>query len=159
MHHPYYNKDIKHIESIQNRAMRFTVNDYTSTQTGFTTQMRSKLNLDTLHHRREVNRLALYYKVVNGHIPAISPKDYLTPVRTRRKVKPVQYSDFLSSNTVDKSATNNSQCFRYSFGKTEQYRNSFFIRTTLAWNQLDDNTIHLPTADKFKSAVSATLKH
>ena len=150
---PYYNKDITKLEQLQRKAVRFIVGDYTSQHDGFITGKMEELNLQSLKERRRTIRLVLLFKVVSGLVPAIDITQYLTPQRSRRRVKPAIYKDYVVLNLIDKQVVNNSKCFKVPTGNTEQFNNSFFVRTVADWNQLDNNIVTSKTVTQFKQAL------
>ena len=86
-------------------------------------------------------------------MPAMQSHDFLTPVRGKRLIKSKQYTDCVTSNIIDKQSTNNSKCFKTVQCITEPYKNSFFPRTIIDWNHLDDNIVRAETVDSFRKAV------
>jgi hypothetical protein len=71
---PCQRTDINTIERVQHRAARFITGDYRSREPGCITSMLIYLNLPPLEDRRRNIRLAYFYKVVQGVIPAIPPQ-------------------------------------------------------------------------------------
>ena len=63
---PYHNKDIQHIEAVQRRAARFTVNCYSRYQS--VSNILQKLNWTTLEECRKELKLIMMYKIVHGHV-------------------------------------------------------------------------------------------
>ena len=63
---PYHNKDIQHIEAVQRRAARFTVNCYSRYQSIL--NILQKLKWPTLEERRNELKLIMMYKIVHGHV-------------------------------------------------------------------------------------------
>ena len=61
---PHLQKDIDSLEKIQRQAARFILNDYKSRDDGCVTRMLQDLDLPTLQHRREFNRVVYLYKIV-----------------------------------------------------------------------------------------------
>ena len=45
-------------------------------------------------------------------------------------------------------------CFKPIPAKTDNYRNSFFVKTVLDWNELYDSVVYAKTVDTFKTAIS-----
>ena len=86
-------------------------------------------------------------------MPAMQSHDFLTPIRGKRHVKSKQYTDCVTSNIIDKQSTNNSKCFKITQCNSETYKNSFFPRTIIDWNHLDDNFVRADTVDGFRKAV------
>jgi hypothetical protein len=95
---PYTNKNIDKLESIQKRAARFINHDYKSRESGCVTNMLKDLELKPLQERRKHIRLTMFYKVVEGLVPAIASEDYLKEIRNKRKRKAKQYEGFETSN-------------------------------------------------------------
>ena len=44
------------------------------------------------------------------------------------------------------------------FSKTEQYKNSFFVRTVADWNKLEDTVVTADSVTAFSSAVGRVLQ-
>ena len=61
--------------------------------------------------------------------------------------------DFLATNIVEKFLTNHTECYKILDSHTEQYRNSFFVRTVSEWNQLEESHIRPETVNSFREAV------
>ncbi|KAH3836531.1 hypothetical protein DPMN_109903 [Dreissena polymorpha] len=59
--------------------------------------MLHKLDLPPLQDRRRAQRLTLLYKVVKGHVPAISIERYLKPLRPKRTIRAKQYDGLYPS--------------------------------------------------------------
>ena len=76
------------------------------------------------------------YKVVEGHVSAINKDDYIQPQRQRRTIRATQFNDYEHKNSVDNYSTNNSKCYKPIPAKTENFKNSFFVRTIYDWNKL-----------------------
>ena len=81
-------------------------------------------------------------------VPAMQSHDFLTPVRGKRLIKAKQYTD-----CIDNQATNNSKCFRPVQCNSDNYKNSFFPRTVIDWNHLDEDLVRAKSVDSFKKAV------
>lgn len=119
------------IEAIQNRAVRFTFSDYSS----FTsvTDLKSRVALPPLSHRRKLARLALFHRFYHS----LSPNNYIVP-------KPHA-----------SSRSNNELQVTYPRPRTNTFAQSFFIRTTKEWNNLPDHVVQLRNLDQFKSSLTA----
>ncbi|XP_070198630.1 uncharacterized protein [Littorina saxatilis] len=151
---PYYKQDVERLERIQRLAARFIMKDYVSKDPGCVTKMLEYLQLPTLQERRQQLRLTMLFKIINGLVPALPPDSFLTPVSvSRRRVKPKAYEGYESQNILQRQATNNSRCFKAPTSKTDQYRNSFFIKTVIEWNNLSEATVTLTTPSAFSSAL------
>ena len=90
--------------------------------------------------------------------------DFLGPPRSTDKTTliikvskgaktPRVQSDFQPTNIVEKFSTNHSECFKIPDSYTEQYKNSFFVRTVSEWNQLEESHIRAETVNSFREAV------
>ena len=94
--------------------------------------------------------------ITNCHIiilPAINADEFLIPIRNKRNIKPRVQSDFQTTNIVEKFSTNLSECFKIPDSHTEQYRNSFFVRTVSEWNQLEESHIRAETVNSFREVI------
>jgi len=153
---PHLKKDIDLLERVQRQAARFIMRDYKSRDTGCVTKMLHDLNLPPLQARRKQQRLTMLYKIAESRVPALPPEKFLTPVpKARRKIIPKVFAGFETTNIVAKHAVNNSRGFKIPENKgSEQYLSSFFVRTILDWNQLEETTIQAKTVAAFSTAVS-----
>ena len=108
---PYYSTDINKIERVQHRAARFITGDYKTRDPGCVTSMIKDLKLPTLQERRRDIRLSYYYKVVEGLVPAIPPQNYLSARKRGRNIRAKSYTDFDTTNIIDRSACLNTRGF------------------------------------------------
>ena len=53
---------------------------------------------------------------------------------------------------MNNSVKNNSKALKTTVCNTEQYKNSFFIKSVIHWNQLDEEIVHAKTVESFKTA-------
>ena len=116
--------------------------------------MLKDLNLSSLQDRRREKRLVFLYKIAAGLIPAIPAEPLLIPVRNERQIKTTSRSDFTSSNTIRRFATNNNRRFSLGSAKADTYRNSFFIRTDSDWNNLTEQVVSAKSVEEFRSLLS-----
>ncbi|KAH3738942.1 hypothetical protein DPMN_045586 [Dreissena polymorpha] len=86
-------------------------------------------------------------------VPAVDPDEYLTSTPQRRTVKVKTYSDYASSNILDRHIINNSRAFKLHNSQTNQYKNSFFVETLVLLNHLDDSVVRKQTVESFKQAL------
>jgi hypothetical protein len=149
----YTNKNIDKLESIQKRAARFIKQDYKSRESGCVTNMLKDLEFKPLQERRKHIRLTMFYKVVEGLVPAIAPEDYLKEIRNKRKRKAKQYEGYETSNIIDRQTVNNSRPSELIQFKTDTRKNSFFSKTIVDWNHLEDSVVCAKTAEGFNSAL------
>ena len=147
---PYCQGDIDQLEKIQRRAARFITGDYRSRTPGCVTSMLSKLELPTLQERRQQLRLTLFHKVVEERIPALPPEKFLTPARAnKRQIRAKQYTGFITSNLVTKHQTLNTRPFQTIQTNTNEFKNSFFVKTIVDWNQLPEDAVKAQTTEAF----------
>ena len=116
--------------------------------------MLETLELSSLEQRRSFNRLVFMYKVVEGLVPAIPVDDFLKQQKPKRHIRPRKYSDHISKNIVDRHSVNNNRCFVIENCKTEQLKQSFFVRTVVEWNQLDTGVVRAETVESFRDALT-----
>ena len=116
--------------------------------------MLETLELSSLEQRCSFNRLVFMYKVVEGLVPAIPVDDFLKPQKPKRHIRPRKYSDHISKNIVDRHSVNNNRCFIIENCKTEQLKQSFFVRTVVQWNQLDTEVLRAETVESFRDALT-----
>ena len=150
---PYTNKEIDKIENIQRRAARFIKHDYKSRNPGCITEMLNELELPSLQDRRKDQRLAMFYKVVEGLVPAIAPEDYLIRQKPRRNIRAKSNSDFVTTNILERRETKNSKPFQVIDCKSEVRKNSFFPRTIIDWNHLEDKCVCSASVEGFVTAL------
>ena len=86
-------------------------------------------------------------------MPAVESDIYLTEQSNKRRVKVKSYTDCLTSNILDRHASNNTRSYIIPFANTEQYKHSFFVETLVNWNHLDDSVVHASTVEGFKQAL------
>ena len=63
-----------------------------------------------------------------------------------------------SDSTIARHEIRNSCGFRIPDSKTEQYKNSFFVRTVADWNKLEDTVVTVDSVTAFSSAVGRVLQ-
>ena len=152
---PYYHGDIDMLENIQRRAARFICNDFRSRQAGAVTNMLNSLQLPPLAERRKHLRLTLLYKISKGLVPSLQENSFLTKVQqNKRQIKPKLFKDYQAKNILTRQARQNNNCFQVIDATTPQRENSFFIRTVIEWNNLDQQTIDAKTPETFKKLLA-----
>ena len=105
-----------------------------------------------LYHRRK-QRLIFFYKVAEGQIPAMPSSDFITRNKGKRQIRPKKFDNCISTNIVTKQSRINSKSVKVPEAKSEQYKNSFFVRTAIDWNNLEDNIVQSKTTEDFKTAI------
>ena len=71
----------------------------------------------------------------------------------KRQIRPMKFDNCISTNIVTRQSRINSKSVKVPEIKSEQYKNSFFVRTAIDWNNLDDNIVQSKTTEDFKTAV------
>ena len=155
---PYQKQDISKMERIQRNAVRFNTRDYKFKTPGSVTSLLTKYDLPTLQERREDLRLTFLCKVVGGLVTAIPPEKYLNPQKASRNIHPPNRSDYIVQNPVHNQSQNHNCCLEIPSYNTEQYKQSFFPRTIIAWNKLNTSTVQASSLEAFKSALAVARR-
>ena len=108
---PYLKKDIDALERVQRRAACFITGDYRSHSTGTVQRLLNKLKLPELQDRRKQLRLILFFKVVEGLVPAIPADKFKKQQKPGRLIRSSTDKNFISSNTINSYIRNNDRCF------------------------------------------------
>ena len=152
---PHTQQEINMLERVQRNAARFIEKNYRFTTPGFLAGLLRKHDLTTLQERRLQLRLGFFYKVAEGLVPAISPCDFITPQKPGRHIRSTRdNSMYLSQNLVENYTRNNDRCYCVPDSHTDQYRHSYFPKTIVEWNHLDNTIVHQKSVDSFKSALA-----
>ena len=150
---PYKQGDINKLERTQRHAARFITRDYKSKHEGCVRGMLRKLGLPDLQDRRMEKRLVMLYKIVGGMVPAMKADAFLTPIKSKRKIRTTKFKDCDTKNIIDTYQTNNNKCYKVDSFNTEVYKNSFFVKTVCDWNTLNDRIVGAETVSSFSTAV------
>jgi hypothetical protein len=88
------------------------------------------------------------------------PEQFITPQKQGRQIRSSQRSNqnFVATNPVENYIRNKDRYFTVPRSNTEQYKNSFFPRTIIAWNHLDNKTVHSAFPECFKSALAKATR-
>lgn len=78
---------------------------------------------------------------------------FLVKSKTKRIIKPTCYVDFKSTNIVNNSVKKNSKAVETTNCKSEQFKNSFFVKTVILWN-LHEEIVCAESVESFKTAHS-----
>ena len=128
---PHTKDDIQKIESVQRRAARWVLGDYSPYSS--VTDMIGKLGWRTLEQRRTDSTLILFYKIIYGYV-AIPLPSYVIPLpRASRTSHPLAYRQIST--------------------RTDYYKYSFYPLTVVQWNSLPASIATLTDLDSFKRAV------
>ena len=123
----------KKIESVQRRAARWVLGDYSPYSS--VTDMIGKLGWRTLEQGPTDSRLILFYKIIYGYVAIHVPlPSYVIPLpRASRTSHPLAYRQIST--------------------RTDYYKYSFYPLTVVQWNNLPASIATLTDLDSFKGAV------
>ena len=82
--------------------------------------------------------------------------DYLKKARPKRSITAKKFENYQATNIVEKQVKNNTKCFDLPSNKTHQFSklNSFFAKTLINWNHLEDSVVCATSVESFKSALT-----
>ena len=143
------------LEWVQRQAARFICGEYKSRDQGCVTKMLEKLKLPSLQDRRKQLHLAFFYKIVERLVPAMPPHHFLKPERANKRPirATTKLTDFITSNVVEKHQTLNRRPYKTISTRTDQFKNSFFPRTVIDWNQIPDDAVQPTSTEAFKRRI------
>ena len=88
-------------------------------------------------------------------IPAIPPDKYLTPITNKRRITTRSFNDCVSKNVIEQYKINNDRPFKIPTNNgSEQYKNSFFVKTIPEWNGLASHIVSAKSLDIFKERLT-----
>ena len=145
---PYLLRDTDKLERVQRQAARFITGDYRSREEGSVTKMLEMLDLQSLENRRSASRLVFFYKVVDGLVPAVSPEEFLMSVKQKWIIKTKKFSDYKSSNIIERHIINHDRGFVVEHCVTDQLKTHVFVKQ---WNHLDPSVVYAETVEGFKT--------
>ena len=134
---PHTVNSINTLESVQRRAARFCLNDFTSRSPGAVTNMMKKLGWQSLATRRRTRRLIIFYKAINGHL-SIPISNLTSPVK-----RPSRHTNTRARITLAAIK----DCYKF----------SYLPRTIREWNNLPEAIVNINDNEKFQAAVKAHL--
>ena len=155
---PHYQKDIDQLERIQKNAARFITGDYKSTTPGSVTNLLNKCDLPSLQEQRRHLRLTLFYRVVEGLAPALPPEKFVQKQRPGRQIRSTARPDEKSVNPAENYVRHNDRPYVVIASATDEHKYSYFPRTVVAWNKLENRVVHADSVASFRTLVSRT-KH
>jgi hypothetical protein len=117
---PYLQQDIDILERVQRKAARFISGDFKTREEGCVTRMLRNAGLAPLADRRRMQRLILFYKVVEGKVPALPSHEFLIPIRNKCKGRARDLSEH--THFVSTYSHNNSRGFKVDNCKTANYK-------------------------------------
>ena len=93
--------------------------------------------------------------MVEGLVPAMPPSNFFTPKpRNKRRIKAKTFTEYSSTNVVERVACNNNRTFVVPDSTCEQYKHSFFVQTVIDWNHLSDQIVNSKSLSSFKGALA-----
>ena len=110
------------------------------------------LELSSLEQQCSFNRLVFLYKVVKGLVPAIPPNAFLKQQNLKDKSNK-DSSRITSPETLLKGIVLKT-ISEVENSKTEQLKDSFFVKTVVEWNQLETEIVRAETVEGFKEVHS-----
>ena len=126
-----HTKDDIIIESVQRRAARWVLGDYSPYSS--VTDMIGKLGWRYLEQRRSDSRQVLFYKIVYGYVAVPFPPYVIPHLRASRTSHPLAYRQIST--------------------RTDYYKYSFYPLTVVQWNSLPASIATLTDLNSFKRAV------
>lgn len=130
---------IDKIERVQRKAARFVKNCYNPMCS--VTKLLKDLKWQSLQERRFINRMPLLHRTIYDQCAVDIPDQFV--VKDSRK-------NLKSSNTLN---------FPTCSVRTNDYKFSFFPRSTRAWNLLPDSTKLCPSRESFKSSLVTNFQN
>ena len=114
--------------------------------------MLKNLELPSLHERRRQLRLTMFYKIANNLVPALPENNFMSKISNKIQIKPKLFKDHVISNIAHRQARQNNKCYQAQppNPQSPQRQNSFFPKTIIEWNQLDQETIDSKTPEGFR---------
>ena len=132
---PSQKTKVKQIEQVQRNAARWVMNQpYSPHNPSSVTEMLNKLRWPSLEQCRVLTDVTLMYKVVNCLITV--PVNYHPTTATVRSTRRSHSMKFILIQTG-----------------INAYQNSFFPRTVITWNMLQESCITSVSLDGFKSSI------
>ena len=155
---PYLKKEIDSLEKIQRKALRFIYGDYKNYTPGTINNLQQRSGLPSLLDRRKALRLTFMYKLVEGLVPAMPPASFIEFNKPGRQIRARKTSEYSSTNIIERHIRNNSKTIKIRPSNSEQFRQSFFIKTAVDWNQLSESVVQSTSLESFKSQLQKHMK-
>ena len=117
--------------------------------------MLKNLELPPLQERRRQLRLTMFYKIANNLVPALPEINFMSKINNKRQIKPKLFQDHVTSNIAHRQARQNNKSYQAQppNPQSAQRQNSFFPKTIIEWNQLDQETIDSKTPEGFRTRL------
>ena len=137
---PYTKADSNKLEKIQRTAAKWILSSYSykTSVTSLLTSLLQQLQLKSLEERRKIQRLAFMYKILNDQVAV-----------------PATSVDLTLSSRPSRGADANQQKLVTVRSYTENYRQSYSIRTVKDWNTLPQSVVSAGSLALFKSRLSS----
>ena len=115
--------------------------------------MLSNLELPSLQERRRQLRLTMFFNISNSLIPALPEDQFISKINNKRQIEPRLFENHVTNNIMHRQARLNNKCYQVQPSNSLQRQNSFFPKTTVEWNNLDQATINAQTPEAFKRSL------
>ena len=112
--------------------------------------------------RMVVRLLFMYKNVCTELLEDLSQSSPLKKIvrPPKRHIQPKHFPDHVSSNFVQQLTTNNIRCLIVPTAHTEQFKNTFFVKTiVIDWIQLNESQVQAETITDFSRLISITCAH
>ena len=129
---PWKDKQIKQIEAVQRRSVRFVRNCW-KREPGIVTNMLNDLDWPSLQTRRKHARLMMLHKTIHGESQMELP-NYIK--RKNRELRSYHKDKFIEMKP-----------------NTETYRNSFYCRKIKDWNSLSSSILEIQNSTTFRDVI------
>jgi len=133
---PHTKSNVDKIESVQRRAARFVVADYDYSSS--VTSILNRLKWSSLDVRRQVNRLMMFHKILQGSVALNLPQEVSLLHTTTR---------------------GHDRRYQIPFSRIDVHKFSFFPATVRLWNGLPDSVVHLDSLESFRRSVTDFLNN
>ena len=151
-------RHLNNIEQVQRKALRFIAGDYKTMKPGTIHKLQDRFEISSLQTRRKAIRLTFMFKVVEGLVPAMPSNKFINLHQNRRMIRPKRDKNFsYKNNTIDSFVRNNDRTIEVTPCNTDQRKYSFFPRTAIEWNHLENTVVHAKSPDIFKTLLEKHL--
>jgi hypothetical protein len=89
--------------------------------------------------------------VVEDMISATPPQIIIQFQKHRRQIRGRKFENHVSSNIISNQEKNNSRAVTVTSSRTDQHKNSVFIRTAIDWNHLEESIVITGNIEEFKN--------
>ena len=127
---PYYIKNIVNLERVQRQTARFIIEDYKTREKGCITKNAGRFGTAVFERKTQHEPSDPLLQSGRGVGPAyntwrLSETDLQK--KTHAHVRAKKYSDYQSSNIIERQVINHDKCFVVEKAKTEQNKHPIFI--------------------------------